>query len=174
MEIVADIIKIFVPAGLVLYGMYATSQAFLQKQFDEITQLKKMDDNQIVLPIKLQAFERMALYLERISPNNLILRLPSFGMLVEDYQQILIKEIRDEFNHNLAQQIYFSEEVWGEIKFATDELLSKINGFSKNLGAEKNAVELAKLLINEYSTEQMNSIQIAMKSLKKEIQKKFN
>jgi hypothetical protein len=173
MEIVVDLIKIIIPASLVLYGMYSVVQAFLQKQIEQIVLNSKNEASAVVLPIQLQAFERMSLYLERISPNNLLLRLSSNGFQVSDFQQVLLQEVRNEFNHNLAQQIYISDEVWKQIKFATDDLLSKIALGASDLKPDQAAIELSKKLITLYSDKEENLIQMALLNLKKEIQQKF-
>ena len=68
-----------------------------------------------VLPVKLQAYERLTLVLERMAPNNLLIRIQPIPQRKEDYEQLLIQNIEQEFEHNLAQQIYLSEECWNII-----------------------------------------------------------
>lgn len=78
------------------------------------------------LPLRLQAYERMALFLERISPANLLVRVKPYQNRKEDYVTLLIKTIEQEFEHNLAQQIYVSEECWNVIKASKNATISNI------------------------------------------------
>lgn len=64
------------------------------------------------LPIRLQAYERMVLLLERINPTHLLLRVPPIGKSKDDYATLLTHQIQTEFEHNLSQQIYLTAETW--------------------------------------------------------------
>ena len=70
------------------------------------------------LPLRLQAYERMALFLERISPGKLLLRTPPIGDDKKSYESLLVHTIEQEFDHNLTQQIYISNECWNIVKAA--------------------------------------------------------
>lgn len=70
------------------------------------------------LPIRLQAYERMALFLERINPSKLVLRITSVNNDINAYSESLINTIEHEFEHNLAQQIYISDQCWSVIMSA--------------------------------------------------------
>ena len=76
------------------------------------------DSQKETLPIRLQAYERMALFLERITLNNLVVRVAPKGKNKSDYENLLIKQIENEFEHNLSQQIYMSDSCWNIIKTA--------------------------------------------------------
>ncbi len=115
MEYLGDLIKIFIPASIVLYGMYAVAKTFLEKGIVEKNLELKQKNAEIVMPIRLQAYERMTMFLERITPNNLLVRLSGNAVQVLDFQQLILREIRDEFNHNLSQQVYMSHELWERI-----------------------------------------------------------
>lgn len=83
------------------------------------------------LPLRLQAYERMALFLERINPTSLLLRISPLTNDKEQYQQLLIANIEQEFEHNLAQQIYISEECWNVIKSAKNTTVQIIRGVAE-------------------------------------------
>ncbi|RLJ69137.1 hypothetical protein CLV86_0531 [Lacinutrix venerupis] len=92
------------------------------------------------LPQRLQAYERLSLFLERINPNRLILRINPGASNKNDYEMLLINNIEQEFNHNLAQQIYVSDNCWSVInasKSATVQLIRKISMSDKIDSAEK-------------------------------------
>ncbi|NND53180.1 MAG: hypothetical protein HKN54_12340 [Flavobacteriaceae bacterium] len=92
------------------------------------------------LPIRLQAYERMALFLERISPNKLITRVQPTSSDKNGYETLLIANIEQEFEHNLSQQIYLSDECWNIItaaKNATIQLIRKSGLSDKVNSADK-------------------------------------
>ncbi|ARV08400.1 hypothetical protein BTO05_01605 [Winogradskyella sp. PC-19] len=78
------------------------------------------------LPLRLQAYERMALFLERISPNKLIVRVQPTSSNKEDYENLLIASIEQEYEHNLAQQIYISDKCWDIISAAKNTTIQLI------------------------------------------------
>ncbi|MCL6265802.1 hypothetical protein [Flagellimonas myxillae] len=84
------------------------------------------DSQKDTLPIRLQAYERMVLFLERISINSLVVRVAPKGKNKSDYENLLIKQIETEFEHNLSQQIYMSDECWNIIKAAKNATIQII------------------------------------------------
>ncbi|RKE94882.1 DUF7935 family protein [Ichthyenterobacterium magnum] len=91
-------------------------------------------------PLRLQAYERMALLLERISPNKLLIRVAPNSSNKEDYESLLVQNIEQEFEHNLAQQIYVSDKCWSIInasKNATIQLIRKASLSEKTDTANK-------------------------------------
>ncbi|RZJ31909.1 MAG: hypothetical protein EOO48_00590 [Flavobacterium sp.] len=80
------------------------------------------------LPLRLQAYERMALLMERIDPAKLLIRITPISEDKTDYANFVIAQVEQEFEHNLTQQIYMSDECWGIIttaKNATIQMLRK-------------------------------------------------
>lgn len=103
------------------------------------------------LPIKLQAYERMTLFLERINPSNLLLRVTSINNDKNAYTQSLINTIETEFEHNLAQQIYISEKCWSVItasKNTTIQIIKKISAENEISNAQELREEILKKLFN--------------------------
>ncbi len=84
------------------------------------------DSQQNTLPIRLQAYERMALFLERIAIPNLVVRVSPKSSNKNDYENLLIRTIENEFEHNLSQQIYLSDECWNIIKAAKSATIQTI------------------------------------------------
>lgn len=79
-----------------------------------------------VLPLRLQAYERMALFLERIHPAKLLIRIAPYNEDKNDYERLLVHHIEQEFDHNLAQQIYISDECWTVINTAKNTTIQNI------------------------------------------------
>jgi hypothetical protein len=114
MDAVIEFGKILIPASIVLYAAYLLVRSFLAKEIE----LKKLEIRgrsiETVLPLRLQAYERMCLFLERISPQNLLIRLNVGLIPAKEFHQMLLAEIRNEYNHNVSQQIFMTEACLGE------------------------------------------------------------
>ncbi|MDX1774477.1 hypothetical protein DFR65_10860 [Oceanihabitans sediminis] len=99
-------------------------------------------------PLRLQAYERLTLFLERISPSKLLLRVNPISTNKEDYEALLIASIEQEFEHNLAQQIYVTEECWNIVnasKNATIQIIRKATKQDKVDSASK----LREVILND-------------------------
>ncbi len=75
----------------------------------------------------------MTLFLERIAPQNFLIRLNNPGFSARDFQKVLLDEIRNEYNHNVSQQVYMGEEVWNQIRNAKEDLIIVINESASQL-----------------------------------------
>ncbi|MFA6885181.1 MAG: hypothetical protein WCQ55_08770, partial [Paludibacteraceae bacterium] len=109
------------------------------------------------------------LFLERINPESLILRVQLPGMKVQDLHMALLATIRDEFEHNVSQQIYISPELWLVIRNAKESLVQFINTYSAKVPDDLPAIELAKVLIESYNGIENSPIDIALGVLKAEV-----
>lgn len=102
--------------------------------------LLKKDLQVNAMPLRLQAYERMALFLERISPSKLLTRINPISSNKEDYESLLIQSIEQEYEHNLSQQIYISDKCWSIVttaKNATIQLVRKASMLEKTDTANK-------------------------------------
>lgn len=95
-------------------------------------------------PLQVDAYQRMVLFLERIAPNNMIIRLSNPGLPARAFQQKLLENIRQEYDHNLAQQIFISKTAWANVQASKEEIVKIINMASINLGDTALANDLAK------------------------------
>ena len=119
------------------------------------------------LPIRLQAFERMTLFLERINPTKLLIRITPLSEDKIEYENYVIAQIEQEFEHNLTQQIYLSDECWTIIitaKNATIQMIRKANMSEKVDSANK----LREMILNDLMNKQSPS-NAALSYLKSEI-----
>ncbi len=165
--------KILIPASIVLYAAYLMVRSFIQREIE----LKKLEVRsrsiETILPARLQAYERMALFLERISPQNLLIRLNNPGYSARDFQKILLDEIRSEYNHNVSQQVYMSEEVWNQVKNAKEDLIILINEAASRIAIESTSIDLSKKIFEMVMDKKVDPIGHALTELKKEIQQVF-
>ena len=131
-------------AGGVFYLL--VKRYFENQQKLQLLQMK-LDERQetlkAVTPIRLQAHERMALFLERISPNSLVLRCYQPGMDLRLLQGVMTKNIRDEWEHNLSQQVYLGAALWARIREAKDEMINLVNSAAVQLTDTDDPTRLA-------------------------------
>ncbi|WP_445957932.1 DUF7935 family protein [Yeosuana sp.] len=102
--------------------------------------LLKKDMQVNSLPLRLQAYERMTIFLERISPSKILIRISPKSSNKESYESLLIQTIEQEFEHNLSQQIYVTDKCWSIIltaKNATIQLIRKAGLLEKTDSANK-------------------------------------
>ena len=88
--------------------------------------LLQKDTRKDILPLRLQAYERMSLFTERINPNQLLLRISPISDNKYDYATYVIAQIEQEFEHNLTQQIYITDECWSIITAAKNATIQMI------------------------------------------------
>jgi len=173
MDNITDLIQILVPAALVLYAVYLVVRNFLQKQFDaQLIQLK-MKNSETILPTRLQAYERICLLLERVSPNNMLLRLSNPGISAYDFQQILLSEIGEELNHNLSQQVYMSDEAWTRVRNTVNAIIAVIQDASQEMTAEHNAIDLSQKIFDKMMKLENDPVGETLSFVKNEIRQVF-
>ncbi|WP_109831134.1 DUF7935 family protein [Reichenbachiella versicolor] len=170
MEAIVEFGKIILPAGAVLYAMFLTTRMFLRKEYDLKLIEMKTKNTEITLPIRLQAYERICLFLERIAPKNLVLRVNTPEMNALAFQQIMVKEVREEFGHNLSQQVYVSESAWEAVRNAMEEVILIINDSTTGMTEETPSVELAKVIFEKIIEREHLAVDSALSFVKKEIQ----
>ena len=173
MDALIEFGKILLPASLVLYLAYLLVKSFIQKEVD----LRKLEVRsralETILPNRLHAYERMALFLERMSPQNLLVRLNTGNMPAREFHQSLLAEIRNEYNHNVSQQVYISEEVWEQIKNAKEDLIVTINDAANDLSPEASSLDLAKKIFEKTIHKTVDPLAHALLELKREIHRTF-
>jgi len=173
MEIIGDFLKILLPAAAVMYGMFLTVRSFLNNDFEKKLIDIRLKNNDVILPIRLQAYERMALFLERISPHNLIIRVNDPAYNVAQLHQRMLMEIREEYNHNLSQQVYMTDQAWGLIKNSMEEVIAIINKSADSIPSDAKGIELAKMVFENLIQKNEEPVSKALKFLKIEIQQVF-
>jgi hypothetical protein len=173
MEALIEFGKMIIPAGVVLYAMFLTVRSFTVKEIE----LKKLEVRtrsiETILPARLQAYERMTLFLERIAPQNLLIRLNNPGFSARDFHKVLLDEIRNEFNHNVSQQVYMGEEVWNQIRNSKEDLIITINDSASQLPADATSIDLSKKIFEAVMNKNVDLITHALSELRKEIQQTF-
>ncbi len=173
MDSAIEILKLVLPATLVLYGMYLAikvmvSKSLLAKELD-----LKQKSLEITLPVRMQAFERITLFLERISTDNLLVRINRPNMTAAVLHNDILEEIRNEFNHNVAQQVYLSVDLWSMVVTAKEDLVTKVNATFEEIDPEASSIAYAKKLLELTMASDIDSIGLALSSLKEELSKYY-
>ncbi|MBX7124499.1 MAG: hypothetical protein K1X47_02310 [Cyclobacteriaceae bacterium] len=173
METLLELAKIVLPAAIVLYAMYLVIRSLVARDIE----LRKLEVRtrsiETVLPARLQAYERMCLFLERISPQSLLIRLNNPGLSAREFQRLLLDEIRNEYNHNVSQQVYMSETVWNLIRNSKEGLVMVINEAASTLPPEATALDLSRKIFELNIDKSIDPIGHTLSEVKKEIQQTF-
>ncbi|MFV8369826.1 hypothetical protein [Flavobacterium sp. LB2R40] len=149
-EILAYTIPSLITGGVAYYLF----NSYFKDQQNTRRWLLQKEAQKDALPIRLQAYERMALYLERINPTKLLIRIVPLSNDKNDYENLIIAQIEQEFDHNLAQQIYMTDECWTIIvtaKNATIQMIRKVNRSDRVDNADKLREILLKDLMEKQS-----------------------
>lgn len=169
------VLTVILSVAVMGYMFYLIIKRYFDNQQKQQMLQMKMDERGEVLrtvtPIRLQAYERMALFLERISPNSLILRCYKPGMDVKLLQGVLTKNIRDEWEHNLSQQVYLSNDAWLRIREAKEEMINLVNSSAVNMPEGADVSSLAGAIFA--ASNQASPTDAALDFLKEEIRTQF-
>lgn len=170
----ADILKYTISGLIVFFAAWYFIKPLIIQSFNfQKWELKKVSIEK-TLPLRLQAYERLVLFVERINPPNLFVRLQSPGMSAVQLHQLVLAEIRSEFQHNASQQIYISDNSWMLIKKIKDETIALVSNALNNLGPEATAMDLSKAVLTHLANLEVdNPYELAVSLIKKEIHALF-
>lgn len=147
---------------LVLNKMYKAEQ--MRKNYE----LRK-DMIKTLQPVKLRAYERMALFLERITPESMLNRQNLKDTSALNLQAALLRQIRDEWEHNLSQQIYIQKETWIMSKNAKENMVQLVNTCATRVNANTPAIDYAKMILQTYQAFEETPIDAALAMLKSDV-----
>ncbi|MCU0432850.1 MAG: hypothetical protein MUC87_05300 [Bacteroidia bacterium] len=171
--IVLDIFKVLLPCLVVFAAAYLTVRNFLETETKRRLAEIRLANQSVVTPVRLQAYERIAIFLERINPNTLVTRVHKSGMSARLLQSELTKVIRNEFEHNLSQQIYMSNHAWEMVKTAKEEITKLVNVAASKLPDTATGVELSQMILQVSQQIDKMPTQVALEYIKKEVGQVF-
>jgi len=158
-------------AVIALIGVIALVKMLIERNLKAKAIENGKEVKGIVLPLRLQAYERMALYLERIEPTQLVMRVHAKGLTVAQEQSLLLTAIRSEFEHNLSQQIYISNKVWDDVCHAKDDIIEIVNTVAEQMEDPNDGQTFAESLL--IAAAQKPVVMQAMASLKNDVHRLF-
>ena len=169
METSADILKITIPALIVFLTAFFLLRNMLRNEQDKRKQELILQNTRTVTPIKLQAYERIVLFLERISLESLLVRVSTPEMTSSQLHSALLTTIRGEFEHNLSQQIYMTQQAWEVIKNARSNMIKIINSEAEKMPAGSTGMALSKQLLEKIMELEKEPTRVAIDFIKAEV-----
>ena len=126
-----------------------------------------------LLPLRLQAHERLIVFIERLNPPNLFLRLYQQGISAAVLQSLILTEIRSEYQHNVTQQLYVNSESWNVIRKLKDDTIAMVNNATSGLPAEASGAELSKKVLQHMAEITDNPYDLTQELIKRDIHQLF-
>lgn len=158
--------------GVVWIAFYLIKPHLDKSERIQLLEFKKSIANQ-TLPLRLQAYERIILFIERINPENMIVRLNAPQYTAADLHSILIMEIRHEYEHNLTQQVYVSSRAWSVVKRVKDDTVNMIASAYRSLPENATGLDLGKTIMVQLGQAEDNPYVIGCDLVRKEVELLF-
>jgi cytochrome c1 len=168
LEILLEILKLTIPGLVVFATVYVlmkhlTQQLMVNRQADQ-----KQESRKVTVPLRLQAYERLSLFCERISIPALTLRLRTETNNVTAFKWLLLQAIQQEFEHNITQQIYVSETLWKIVLLARDSVMQIIDQIASDMPKDATVDQYVHQLYNYLEQQEKDPIQTALAAIKRE------
>lgn len=168
-----EIFKYILPAFIVMMTAYLLFDKMLSNEDKRRKHEQKAGTDNTIVSIRLRAYERIMLLLERTNPSSMLVHLIKPGMTVIELQTKLLEHIRLEFEHNFSQQIYVSESLWKAVSITRENLTKLINATASQFKPDDTATILAESLIRIYAESANNPTELAIAMLKQETRNHF-
>jgi hypothetical protein len=173
MDVILQIALIIFPAGAVLL----TTIFFLRKETStEVRSMQmelKKQRQEFFLPSRVEAYQRSVLLMERIHPNSLVMRLHNPGLPAKALQADFLQAIREEFDHNVAQQLFVSINGWQMVKNSKEETIKIINIAGNQMTATSTGLDLSAKIFEIVAEVGQLPTEITVEFLKRELQELF-
>lgn len=173
MEALLEILKYTLPALVVFLTVLVMLRNWSKNEDKRRKNEFNMHLTDDILPVRLQAYERSILLLERVSPESMILRISHADYSARQLHQELLTQITQEFEHNIAQQTYISTEAWDKMKSAKNQVINLVNETAKEVKPDAPGPTLGKLILERLSELKNSPSQVAIDYLKGEVKTLF-
>lgn len=142
---------------VLLVAAFIVYLSFQQNKMD-----KKESENQsgeaVTRSLRLQAYERLTLLVDRIALPNLISRVNQNGVSSRDMQLLLVRSIREEYDYNISQQIYVTPDAWNAVKNLKEQNMLVVNQLASALPPHATGLDLNKLLLEYLMTDKKGQL----------------
>lgn len=173
MDILIQIALIVIPSGAVmLTAIYFLRRESSKEVFNMKAELKKQRQ-EYFLPSRVEAYQRAILLMERIHPNSLVMRLHNPGLPAKAMQADFLKAIREEYDHNVAQQLFISPQGWQMVKNSKEETIKIINIAGNQMLATSTGMDLSAKIFEIVAEVGQLPTEITVEYLKTELQELF-
>jgi len=171
MENFTEILKITIPGLLVLLATWLIMRNMIRNDQEKRRQELILQNSRTIVPIRLQAYERIVLFLERISLESMLIRISSPGSSAVQLHSALLTTIRSEFEHNLSQQIYMSPQAWEVVRNARSSMIKLINAEFEKTPEGADGMGFSKRLLESVMELEKEPTRVAIDFIKGEIGK---
>ncbi|OOQ58847.1 DUF7935 family protein [Mucilaginibacter pedocola] len=172
-SLLTDILKYTVAGIGIIYIAFYLFKPYLDKsQTLQSLELKKGLSAQ-TLPLRLQAYERLVLFIERVNPANMLIRLNGNSLPAAELHAVIMNEVRNEYQHNVTQQIYVSSRAWAVIKRVKEDTLAVVGSALKALPEDANGLDLGRITLNHLGKLDENPYDIAITLLRQDLEDLF-
>lgn len=168
LSVILEIIKITIPALVVFLTVYYLMKHFLENQYQVKMLDYKQNQQNTTIPLRLQAYERLSLFCERISIPSLVLRVRGEGMTASELRLAMMIAVQKEFEHNITQQVYVSDNLWKIVKIARDDVVGVINLVYSNVDPNADSRVFSKELFQFVQEREALPLDKALVAIKKE------
>ncbi|WP_448699743.1 hypothetical protein ACFGVR_21820 [Mucilaginibacter sp. AW1-3] len=171
--LLSDVLK-YTIAGLttVALAYYLVRPHLDRVESFQLLDLRKSVANQ-TLPLKLQAYERVVLFIERVNPASMLIRLGANDYSAAELQSIVIAEIRNEYQHNVTQQIYVSAQAWTVVRRIKDDTMGIVTNVVKGLPDDATGLDLSRAILTHLSKLEENPYDMATAVIRKDLEDIF-
>lgn len=173
MEILVTAILALVPSAGIIIVVHLLLKKQFSKEITQVTQQLKKERQSYFLGPRLEAYQRVILLMERINPHSLIMRNYNPKQSASEFQAGLLSSIRNEFDHNVAQQMFISLPAWDMVKKSKEETIKIINLAAKQLEEKATAQDLSTKIFELVAEIGQLPTEITVNQLKQEFQKLF-
>ncbi|MBE9468430.1 MAG: hypothetical protein IMY72_08970 [Bacteroidetes bacterium] len=170
---IIEILKYILPSLIVFLTAYLLINKFINNDQHKRKLEIILNNQKIITPIKLQAYERLILFLERISTESLIIRTQQTGMTSKQLHISLLSTIRAEFEHNISQQLYVTPQAWELVKASKENTIKLINYSAANTNPKLPSLVLSRTIIEKVMEKTKAPSTEAIDFLKKEMSSLF-
>ncbi len=164
-----EILKYTLPSIIVFFASYLVLKEMIKKEQSRDRFELAAQNLKVTLPVKMQAYERLTLFLERIAPDSLIIRTNKPGMTAGQLHQSMLQAIRSEYNHNMSQQIYISHKAWELVKNAMSGVIKLINTSAGQVKPAEPALKLSSIILEKLVGADIHPTQVAIDQLRAEL-----
>ncbi|MFA8299374.1 MAG: hypothetical protein ACEPOV_04380 [Hyphomicrobiales bacterium] len=169
LTLAVQIIKYLIIAFALMWIIVRMLKVYKENEEKKRNFRNKLKSDKDLFPLKVQAVERLVLFLERVRPDSLVIRNSAIGIKPQQLQLKLLKAIREEFEHNLTQQVYISPMSWSLVKASKEYVTKIINQSADMVTPNTTSEDFSKIVLEKNISSGNNVIDEAIKQLKKEV-----
>jgi hypothetical protein len=147
MNFLFSVVILIITASSIILVVHAFLKKQIQKEVIYLQSELRKRNQEYFLPMRLEAYQRAILLLERIHPNSLVMRVHNPGLSAKALQIEFIKSVREEYNHNVAQQLFISSEGWNMIKNSKEDIIKLINTAGDQMNSNSTGLELSEISV---------------------------